>query len=105
MSKWLMAAALAFVALSASGQAVRIVVPLTAGGSPDTLARVLAQELQASAGRPVVVENRPGGNQNIGSEAVAKSAADGRTWLLAPDNVFSVNPHLGKLTFDPLSDL
>jgi tripartite-type tricarboxylate transporter receptor subunit TctC len=84
---------------------VRIVVPLTAGGSPDTLARVLAQELQAAGGRPVVVENRPGGNQNIGADLVAKSAPDGRTWLLAPDNVFSVNPHLGKLAFDPLADL
>jgi tripartite-type tricarboxylate transporter receptor subunit TctC len=83
----------------------RIIVPLTAGGSPDTLARVLAQELQASSGRPVIVENRPGGNQNIGSEAVARSAPDGRTWLLAPDNVFAVNPYLGKLTFDPLADL
>src|SRR5258707_542489 len=84
---------------------VRIVVPLTAGGSPDTLARVLAQELQAASGRPHVVENRPGGNQNIGAELVARSAPDGRTWLLAPDNVFSVNPHLGKPAFDPLADL
>jgi tripartite-type tricarboxylate transporter receptor subunit TctC len=83
----------------------RIVVPLTPGGSPDTLARVLAQGLQAASGQPVVVENRPGGNQNIGSELVAKSAPDGRTWLLAPDNVFAVNPHLGKAAFDPLADL
>ena len=84
---------------------VRIVVPLTAGGSPDILARVLAQALQVDSGRPVVVENRPGGNQNIGAELVAKSAPDGRTWLLAPDNVFSVNPHLGKPPFDALADL
>jgi tripartite-type tricarboxylate transporter receptor subunit TctC len=51
-----------------------------------------------------VVENRPGGNQNIGADLVAKSAPDGYTWLLAPDNVFSVNPHLGKAPFDPLAD-
>jgi len=101
-------AALVFTALhwSASAQApVRIVVPLTAGGSPDTLARLLAQDLQTASGRPYVVENRPGGNQNIGAEHVARSAPDGRTWLLAPDNVFSVNPYLGKAAFDPLADL
>jgi tripartite-type tricarboxylate transporter receptor subunit TctC len=83
---------------------VRIVVPLTPGGSPDTLARVLAQGLQAVWAQPVVVENRPGGNQNIGADVVAKSAPDGHTWLLAPDNVFSVNPHLAKPPFDPLAD-
>jgi len=101
-------AALVFTALhwSASAQApVRIVVPLTAGGSPDTLARLLAQDLQTASGRPYVVENRPGGNQNIGAEHVARSAPDGRTWLLAPDNVFSVNPYLGKAAFDPVADL
>jgi tripartite-type tricarboxylate transporter receptor subunit TctC len=84
---------------------VRIIVPLTPGGSPDTIARALAQGLQASWNQPVLVENRTGGSQNIGSDVVAKSAPDGYTWLLAPDNVFSVNPHLGKQPFDPLSDL
>jgi tripartite-type tricarboxylate transporter receptor subunit TctC len=84
---------------------VRIVVPLTPGGSPDTLARAIGQGLQASWGQPVVVENRTGGSQNIGSDIVAKSPPDGYTWLLAPDNVFSVNPYLGKQPFDPLTDL
>ena len=45
-----------------------------------------------------------GGSQNIGADLVAKSAPDGHTWLLAPDNVFSVNPHLGKQPFDPFAD-
>src|SRR5438477_3364734 len=84
---------------------IRIVVPLPPGGSPDTLARTLSQGLQAAWSQPVVVENRTGGSQNIGADAVAKSAPDGYTWLLAPDNVFSVNPHLGKQSFDPLGDL
>jgi tripartite-type tricarboxylate transporter receptor subunit TctC len=53
----------------------------------------------------VVVENRTGGSQNIGADAVAKSAPDGHTWLLAPDNVFSVNAHIAKQPFDPLTDL
>jgi len=81
---------------------IRIVVPLPPGGSPDTIARSLAQGLQNVWTQPVVVENRTGGNQNIGADAVAKSPPDGHTWLLAPDNVFAVNPHLGKQAFDPL---
>jgi tripartite-type tricarboxylate transporter receptor subunit TctC len=84
---------------------LRIIVPLTPGGSPDTIARALAQGLQGVWSQPVVVENRTGGSQNIGSDLVAKSAPDGYTWLLAPDNVFSVNPYLGKQPFDPLVDL
>jgi tripartite-type tricarboxylate transporter receptor subunit TctC len=83
---------------------VRIIVPLTPGGSPDTIARSVAASLQNVWTQPVVVENRPGGSQNIGADMVAKSAPDGHTWLLAPDNVFSVNPHLGKQPFDPIGD-
>jgi len=108
-ARWL--ASLFFLAVASIAAAqgfperpVRIIVPLTPGGSPDTLARVLAQGLQSVWAQPVVVENRPGGNQNIGADLAAKSAPDGHTWLLAPDNVFSVNPHLGKPPFDPLSD-
>lgn len=84
---------------------IRIIVPLPPGGSPDTIARSLAQGLQSVWTQPVVVENRTGGSQNIGADAVAKSAPDGYTWLLAPDNVFSVNAHIAKQPFDPLADL
>jgi tripartite-type tricarboxylate transporter receptor subunit TctC len=84
---------------------IKIIVPLPPGGSPDTLARTLSQALPAAWSQPVVVENRTGGSQNIGSDAVAKSAPDGYTWLLAPDNVFSVNPYITKQAFDPLNDL
>jgi tripartite-type tricarboxylate transporter receptor subunit TctC len=83
---------------------VKIIVPLTQGGSPDTIARTIAAALQPAWGQPVVVENRPGGNQNIGAELVAKSAADGYTWLLTPENVLTVNPHLGNTPFDPFAD-
>jgi len=83
---------------------VKIIVPLTQGGSPDTIARTIAAGLQPAWGQPVVVENRPGGNQNIGAELVAKSAPDGYTWLLTPENVLTVNPHLGKTPFDPFAD-
>jgi tripartite-type tricarboxylate transporter receptor subunit TctC len=110
MGKWLLTALIVFSPAFAAAQGfpdrpVKIIVPLTPGGSPDTIARALAQGLQAAWNQPVVVENRTGGSQNIGSDAVAKSPPDGYTWLLAPDNVFSVNPHLGKQPFDPLADL
>jgi tripartite-type tricarboxylate transporter receptor subunit TctC len=84
---------------------VRLIVPLPPGGSPDTIARTLAQGVQGVWTQPIVVENRTGGSQNIGSDVVAKSAPDGHTWLLAPDNVFVTNPYLAKGPFDPLNDL
>ena len=109
MKHWLAGIALALSAWVSFAQnfperPVRIVVPLPPGGSPDTIARSLAQSLQGVWSQPVVVENRTGGSQNIGADLVAKSAADGYTWLLAPDNVFSVNPYIGKPPFDPLAD-
>ena len=107
MRRWLAAGLAALVSTVAQAQGfperpVRIIVPLTPGGSPDTIARAISAGLQWP--QPVVVENRPGGSQNIGADLVAKSAPDGHTWLLAPDNVFSVNPHLGKQPFEPLAD-
>jgi tripartite-type tricarboxylate transporter receptor subunit TctC len=84
---------------------VRLVVPLPPGGSPDTIARTLAQGVQGVWTQPIVVENRTGGSQNIGADAVAKSPPDGYTWLLAPDNVFVTNPYLARGPFDPLTDL
>jgi tripartite-type tricarboxylate transporter receptor subunit TctC len=110
MTRWLLAGFVALFSTLALSQSfperpVRIIVPLTPGGSPDTIARAIAAGLQGVWPHPVVVENRPGGSQNIGSDIVAKSAPDGHTWLLAPDNVFAVNPHLGKPPFDPLTDL
>jgi tripartite-type tricarboxylate transporter receptor subunit TctC len=110
VKKALAAALLALVSSLSSAQGfperpLRIVVPLTPGGSPDTIARALAQSLQGAWSQPVVVENRPGGSQNIGSDLVAKSPPDGYTWLLAPDNVFAVNPYLTKPPFEPLADL
>jgi tripartite-type tricarboxylate transporter receptor subunit TctC len=110
MKRWLVLACAALLPCFVAAQGfperpVRIIVPLTPGGSPDTIARAIAQGLQGVWPQPVVVENRPGGSQNIGADLVAKSPADGYTWLLAPDNVFSVNPYLTRPPFDPLADL
>jgi tripartite-type tricarboxylate transporter receptor subunit TctC len=62
-------------------QAIRMIVPLPAGGAPDVVTRTIANKLAAKWSQPVLVENRPGFVQNIGAEAVAKAAPDGYTLL------------------------
>lgn len=85
-------------------RSIRMIVPYTAGGNTDVLARLIAQRMSTSMGQQVVVENRPGGNTLIGTEAVARSASDGYTILLTT-LTFSVIPSLyEKLPFDPLND-
>jgi tripartite-type tricarboxylate transporter receptor subunit TctC len=63
-------------------RSIRIVVPHTAGGTSDILARVIGQKLTEAWGQPVVVENKPGANGNVGADLVAKAPADGHTLLL-----------------------
>ncbi len=83
---------------------VRFVVPLPPGGSPDLMARTIANGLSGVWPYQIVVDNRPGANHNLAAELVAKSAPDGYTWLLTTDNILTVNPHLGKTSFDPFKD-
>jgi len=87
-------------------KAVRVVVPYPAGSTPDIVARALATKLQASLAQPFVVENKPGAGGNIGADAVAKSAADGHTLLVAVNGPVAVNKYLYKeMPFDPDKDL
>jgi tripartite-type tricarboxylate transporter receptor subunit TctC len=71
---------------------IKIVVPYSAGGSGDIVARELAQKLTASLRRSVYVDNRPGASGNIGTEYVAKSPPDGYTFLMASDIQFAIIP-------------
>jgi tripartite-type tricarboxylate transporter receptor subunit TctC len=59
---------------------IRLVVPFSAGGNTDIVARLFAQELTKSLEQPVIVDNKPGASGNIGADAVAKSPADGHTF-------------------------
>lgn len=84
---------------------IRIIVPFSPGGVADNSARVIADKLGARLGQQVLVENRAGASGNIGTEAVAKSAADGYTLLLGFDGTMVINPHVfPKLGFDTLRD-
>ncbi|MES2400428.1 MAG: tripartite tricarboxylate transporter substrate binding protein [Pseudomonadota bacterium] len=84
---------------------VRIIVPFTAGGLADVLARGLANELSKTWPQPVVVDNRPGANTIIAAELTARSPADGYTLLLANDPTVSSNQYLyNKLPYDPVKD-
>jgi tripartite-type tricarboxylate transporter receptor subunit TctC len=84
---------------------VKIIVPFTAGGLADALARGIAQELSREWSQPVVVENRPGANTIIAAEATAKSPADGYTLLMANDPTLSSNQYLySRLSYDPVKD-
>ncbi|MBI2768004.1 MAG: hypothetical protein HYX47_00125 [Burkholderiales bacterium] len=86
---------------------VRLIVPYTAGGSNDVVARLYGERLSAYWGQPVIVENRPGVGGNIGSALVAKSPADGYTLLITPNNLPTMNPFMyskDKLGYDVARD-
>jgi tripartite-type tricarboxylate transporter receptor subunit TctC len=84
---------------------LKIVVPYPPASGPDILSRLMADQIGRQPGGPtLVVENRPGGGTLIGTEAVARSAPDGTTVLLAA-NSFVVNPGLKKVSYDPTTSL
>ena len=83
---------------------IRLVVPYPPGGGTDTVARPLAQKLTESLGQPIVIDNRGGATEVIGTEAVARAAPDGYT-LLMTTNAFAINMAFQrKLPYDPLKD-
>jgi len=83
---------------------VKIVVPATPGGAIDLIARSLAEKLTVSLGQPVVVENKPGASNNLGTDFVAKSPPDGYTLVIVASS-HATNKHLFKqMPFDPIKD-
>jgi tripartite-type tricarboxylate transporter receptor subunit TctC len=84
---------------------VRIIVPFTAGGLADVLARGIGNELGKTWGQAVIIDNRPGANTIIAADATAKSAPDGYTLLMANDPTLSSNQYLySRLPYDPVKD-
>jgi tripartite-type tricarboxylate transporter receptor subunit TctC len=85
---------------------IRIVVPYTPGGSSDIIARAISQPLSEALKTTVIVENKPGANGNTGTDAVAKSPADGYTLLLCDVGALAISPSVyTKLPFNPSKDL
>jgi tripartite-type tricarboxylate transporter receptor subunit TctC len=104
----LVAAALwAGAAIDAHGQAypdkpVKIIVAVAPGGPMDTMARAIAQQLQAKLGQPFIVENRPGAGTTIGAKAAYTSAPDGATLLWGTSSMMAIAPVLYKeIEYDP----
>lgn len=103
--------ALALICASAAAQPyparpIRLIVPNPPGGATDNLARVIAPKLGELLGQTVVVDNRPGSNGNLATEATAKATPDGHTVLLGQDSQIVISPHLYRnLPFDTLKDL
>jgi len=102
----LIAAAVSCVAFTvqAQGSVARIVVPFAAGGVQDILARAINSELGTQLGRSVIVENRPGAGNTIGTAFVAKAPPDGNTLILAAASHTISGSLYSKLSYHPIND-
>ena len=84
---------------------ITIVVPASPGGVTDMLGRVVAKRLTEKWGHQAIVENKPGANNQIAAEHVAKAAPDGYTLFVGPETTFVVNPSIyPRLNYDPVKD-
>jgi tripartite-type tricarboxylate transporter receptor subunit TctC len=107
-SRWWTAALMAATCTVAAAQGypnkpIRLVVTFPPGGAPDTLARVFSDKAQL--GQPVVVDNKPGAGGNIGAEFVAKSPADGYTFVMGTVGTHAINGALyAKMPYDMVKD-
>ncbi|MDK3021657.1 tripartite tricarboxylate transporter substrate binding protein [Cupriavidus taiwanensis] len=103
------AAALAPAAAAAAdtypSRPIRLIVAYPTGGISDTVARALGERLSAQMGTSVVVENKAGAGGSIGIDAVAKAAPDGYTLGFAATSPLTLNPHVGRVNYDPQKDV
>jgi tripartite-type tricarboxylate transporter receptor subunit TctC len=109
MKRWLLLVAVLVLASGAASaqypaKPVRIIVPYPPGGTTDILARLTAAKLTDGLGQPFIVENRPGASAAIGSQAVARAAADGYTLLMGTISSHGINSAIAKLPYDAIKD-
>jgi tripartite-type tricarboxylate transporter receptor subunit TctC len=106
--RWILGFAAILMSVVASAQtfpnrAIRLIVPFAAGSLTDSLGRLLAKELTAALGQPVIVDNKPGASAIIGAQATAQAAPDGYVLLLTTNTPQAANPSLfKKLPYDPV---
>jgi tripartite-type tricarboxylate transporter receptor subunit TctC len=91
-----------YVTSSQTTRTIKIIVPSAVGGGSDILARLLADQISRTHSLTMVVENRPGASNTIGTETASRAAPDGSTLLINTPE-FVINPHLRKLNYDPLT--
>ena len=109
-SAFAIAAVLASLAQQAGAQTypdhpIRLVVPTGPGGASDIVSRIIAEKIQVSLRQPVIVENRPGANGNVGAAYVLSQPADGYTLMMGHIGLMTINSHLYKdMTFKPLAE-
>jgi len=107
---WLLSVVVVFAAQAQAqtnwpDRPVKYIVTQAAGGTPDLIARLIADKLGQAIGQQVIVENRPGGANAIGAQAAARSAPDGYTFLFATAAALVTNPHTFKsLPYDAVKD-
>ena len=102
------AAALALslpAAMAWTDKPVHLLVPAPAGGTMDVVARILADQLSADIGQPVIVENKAGAGGAIAVQAMTSAPADGQTIMMTASNILTEIPHVMKTSFDPLKDV
>lgn len=93
------------MAMAWTDKPLKLLVPAPAGGNIDVMARLVADQLTADVGQPVVVENRPGAGGAIAVQALRSAPADGQTLMMIASNVLTEIPHVLKGGFDPLRDV
>ena len=110
MRKLLLALCLAITAAGAHAQAwpnrpVKLILPFAAAGAADVVARITMAKVSEQTGQQFVIENRTGASGNIGTEAAARAAPDGYTFLVGSPGTMAINPHFfSKLPYDALKD-
>jgi tripartite-type tricarboxylate transporter receptor subunit TctC len=82
---------------------ITILIPMAAGGTTDSLARIITPSLTEKLGQPIVIDNKPGANGVIGEEQFARAKPDGYVIMMESTSIV-INPSMGKLNYDPRKD-